>query len=165
MASPSIPSTSIPSFGGIIEAFKAALQRSDLPHIADYLPQPKDLIKLLHVEMEFRLKTGDRHPLVLLQPGNLAGMYRKQGDVIKAENMAREFVERIRRMPALRSQPIVVDGLMQYGNEVRQRRSGTEAEGLYREALPYARERPQGNEKNFEELEKRLTELQKKRSR
>ena len=110
----------------------------------------------------FRRHLGDRHPLVLLQLGNLAGMYRQQGDVVKAENTAREFLDRIRLIAVLRSQPIVVDGLMQYGDEIRQRRTATEAAGLYREALQYARERPQGNEKNIEGLEKRLAGLQNK---
>ena len=68
----------------------------------------------------------------------------------------------IRPMPALRSQPIVVDGLKQYADEVRQRRGGNEAEALYREALQYARERPQGNEKSIKELEQRIAELRKK---
>ena len=110
----------------------------------------------------FRRHLGNRHPLVLLQLGNLAGMYRQQGDLVKAENTAREFLELIRPMPALRSQPIVVDGLKQYADEVRQRRGGNEAEALYREALQYARERPQGNEKSIKELEQRIAELRKK---
>ena len=48
---------------------------------------------------------------------------------------------------------MVVDVLIQYAEAVRQRRSVAEAEGLYREALQYARERPQGNEKHIEFLE------------
>ena len=85
-------------------------------------------------------------------------MYRQQGDPVKAEATAREFLELIRPMPALRSQPIVVDGLMQFAEEVRRRRGGVEAEGLFREARLHARERPRGNEKSIELLEHRLAE-------
>ena len=114
----------------------------------------------LNVMGVFRRNLGHRHPLIVLQLGNLAGMYRRQGDLVKAQKTATEFLELIRPMPALRSQSIVVDGLMQYADEVRQRRSVTEAGDLYREALQYARERPQGNEKNVESLKKRLTEME-----
>ena len=115
----------------------------------------------LNVLTVFRRHLGDRHPLVLIQLGNLAGLYRKQGDQIKAEKTIKEFLELVRPMPALRSQAMVVDGLMQYADEVRQKRSNPEAEALYREALQYAREKPQGNEKNVEGLEKRLAGLRK----
>ena len=110
----------------------------------------------------FRHHLGNRHPFVALQLGNLAGLYRQRGELVKAGNTAAEFMDLIRPMPALRSQPIVVDGLMQFADEVRNRRSPVEAEGLYREALQYARERPQGNEKNIDGLERRLSELSKK---
>jgi tetratricopeptide (TPR) repeat protein len=110
----------------------------------------------------FRRQLGNRHPLVMLQMGNLAGLYRKKGDLVRAEKTAREFLELVRPMPAFRSQAIVVDGLTQYADEVRRRRSPVEAESLYREALLYARERPQGNEKNIQNLEKRLMELDRK---
>ena len=39
-------------------------------------------LKVLNV---LRRHLGNRHPLVLLQLGNLAGLYRKQGDLVKAE--------------------------------------------------------------------------------
>jgi hypothetical protein len=49
------------AFGGVIEAFEAALKRGEQPRIADYLPRPDDvavLVELLHVELEFKLKNG-----------------------------------------------------------------------------------------------------------
>ena len=52
----------------------------------------------------FRRHLGPRHPLVLFQLGNLAGLYRKQGDMVKAEKTLVEFLELIRPMPAFRSQ-------------------------------------------------------------
>jgi tetratricopeptide (TPR) repeat protein/tRNA A-37 threonylcarbamoyl transferase component Bud32 len=103
-----------------------------------------------------RRHLGGRHPLVVFQIGNLAGLYRQQGDLIKAEATIREFIELVRPIGAYRSQAFVVDAIVQYGDEVRQRRSAAEAEPLYREALLYARERPQGNEKNIATLEMRL---------
>ena len=48
---------------------------------------------------------------------------------------------------------------MQFADIVRQR-DPAEGHSLYREALEYARERPQGNEKVIDALEKRLAELE-----
>jgi tetratricopeptide (TPR) repeat protein len=106
-----------------------------------------------------RKHLGNRHPLILLQLGNLAGMYRSMGDFPKAEQMVKEALEGARTLPLLRTQPICVDFMLQYGDEIRNRRSPAEARAVYGEALRYARERPQGNEKNIAALEQRLAEL------
>ncbi|MEZ6060745.1 MAG: serine/threonine-protein kinase [Planctomycetaceae bacterium] len=95
-----------------------------------------------------RQSLGHEHPLVIMQLANLAGLYRKQGDMVNAEKTILEFANLVRPVPAFRSQPVVVDALMQYGDEVRRMRSKEEAESLYREALLYAHERPDGNERN-----------------
>jgi len=105
-----------------------------------------------------RRHLGNRHPLTLLQLGNLAGLYRQKGDWVSAEQVGKEALGAIRALPGFQGQPAVVDFIMQYGDEIRKRRSGAEAAALYHEALRYALTRPQGNEKNISALEQRLAE-------
>jgi hypothetical protein len=90
--------------------------------------------------------------------GNLAGLYRQKGDLPKTIKIGWEMLELIRPKPAFRSQPIVVDSMIQFADIIRQR-DPAEGENLYREALRYARERPHENEKNLSVLEKRLEDL------
>lgn len=110
----------------------------------------------------FRRHLGNQHPLVLIQMGNLAGLYRQKGDGVKAERTLQDVLQMVRPVPSLRTQPMIVNAMIQYADEIRQKRSTVEAEGLFREALQYARERPQGNEKNLEDLEKRLPSIESK---
>ena len=136
----------------VVELMKAELDRNS----GRFDKAEAGYVKVLNL---LRRHLGNRHPLVMLQMGNLAGLYRKKGDWGKTEQTAKELLELLRTMPVLRSQSAAVNGMMQYADEVRTRRSAAEAESLYREALQYARERPQGNEKNIEALEGRLAEL------
>jgi eukaryotic-like serine/threonine-protein kinase len=102
-----------------------------------------------------RRHLGKGHPLVLIQMGNLAGLYRQKGDLPKTIKIGWEMLELIRPTPSFRSQPVIVDAMMQFADIIQQR-DPAEGESLYREALQYARERPHGNEKNLSVLEKRL---------
>jgi tetratricopeptide (TPR) repeat protein len=106
-----------------------------------------------------RKHLGNRHPLVILQVANMAGLYRKRGDLINAEKTMQAFLELVRPLPAFRSQPLVVDALMQYADGLRTHRSIVQAEALYREALQYANEQPLGNETNVASLNQRLADL------
>lgn len=100
---------------------------------------------------------GDRHPIVGMYYGNLAGLYRAMGNLDAAERAARSGLEIIRTTP-IRNSPIVVDGIMQYGDGVRVR-DRTQAAELYREALRYAREWSHVNQANIKALESRLAEI------
>lgn len=117
---------------------------------------------IYHKVLTFARKhLGNSHPLVILQVANMAGLYRKRGDLTNADKMMREFQELVRPLPAIRSQPMVVDALMQYADGVRIHRTAAEAATLYREALQYANEQPAGNEKNLVALKERLDHLPK----
>lgn len=135
----------------VVEILNAERQRK----ARQYVQAEAGYLKALALS---RRHLGNRHPLVLIQMGNLAGMYRAMGDMPKTERIARELLEQIRPMPAFRSQPVIVDAMMQFGDIIR-KRDVVEAKSLYEEALRYGRERPKDNEKNITHIEKRLNEL------
>src|SRR5262249_6049450 len=104
-----------------------------------------------------RRHLDSKHPLIGLQVGNLAGVYRQKGDLVMAERMIREGID-IARPTALRSLRMVVDAIKQLADYVA-KRDRKEAEALYREALRYARERPEENADNIRKIEAKLEEL------
>ncbi len=89
---------------------------------------------------------------------NMVGMYRAHGDVERGEPLLREILDILRVSPPMRSLPVFVDGMLQYGDFLRQR-STEEALAIHVEALQFARERPGENAKSIQALEQRLKEF------
>jgi len=102
---------------------------------------------------------GPRHHIVVMHMANMVGMYRAHGDVQRGEPLLREMIDILRTSPPMRSLPVFVDGMLQYGDFLRQR-SSKEASAMYAEALQFGRERPKENEKTLQTLEQRLRELE-----
>jgi tetratricopeptide (TPR) repeat protein len=113
-----------------------------------------------HQVMEHSKKyLGPRHPLVLIQVGNLVGTYRAKGDLDTAIRLGYEALEWGRELP-LRSAPGMVKVLREFADMVRPRDPNAATE-LYAEALKYARERPADNADQIAALEALLAELNK----
>jgi tetratricopeptide (TPR) repeat protein len=107
-----------------------------------------------------RRHLGPRHPLVALHLGNMTGMYRAQNNIAKAEPYLREALEIVRALPAMRSAPVVVDGMLQYGDYLRLQQRTEQAKALYSEALQFARARAEDNVQQIQKLEERLAAME-----
>lgn len=87
-----------------------------------------------------RRKLGDRHPIVAMILGSLAGLLRQKYDLVNAEKAIREALD-IGRNSLLRWHPLMIDALIQLADHVKDRDGGKEAEQLLREALAAAQRR------------------------
>lgn len=104
-----------------------------------------------------RRHLGDHHPLTMMQLLNMAGLYRKTGDMVAAEQTLRQALPGLRVSP-VRSKPLVVDAFGQLADHVRTR-NPAEAKALYEEFLTWARERPEENAANIQKLQKQIEEI------
>lgn len=105
---------------------------------------------------------GARHPLTILQMGNLVGLVNKSGDQARALKLARELLDIIRHIPNLRSQPMIIQQMIYYADVAKTLGDPALAKQGYQEAWQFASERPQGNEKNLEILQGRFRDNQMK---
>ncbi|MBL8823891.1 MAG: serine/threonine protein kinase [Planctomycetia bacterium] len=105
---------------------------------------------------------GARHPLTILQMGNLVGLVNKSGDISRALRLARELMDIIRHNPNLRSQPMIVQQMIYYADVAKMLGNLALAQQGYQEAWKFASERPLGNEKNLQELKGRFRDNQMK---
>lgn len=105
-----------------------------------------------------RAHLGPRHPIVVLHLWNMAGLYRKMGDSTRAQRVVSEIRERLRSLPGIRSAPANLDGLAQFGDALRDV-DAERAREVYREALQYARERPEPNRDMIDRIERSLASL------
>jgi len=108
---------------------------------------------------EARRLLGPRHPTIVLHLWNMAGLYRKMGAGERAEQVISELRDIVKVLPAVRSSPANVDGLMQYGDALRGVQRDDDARVVFSEALQYAQERPDANAKVIGMLEQRLAEV------
>ena len=78
------------------------------------------------------------HPLYLVLRGDYAGLLNAMGDKQKADAEFRKVMELGRRSP-IRWHPVMIEGLMKYGDELRDRGDTQEAKKVYLEAMEVAR--------------------------
>lgn len=117
-----------------------------------------------------RHQFGPKHSRALLQQANMVGLYRKayvteQATARRLHCLARglalmrELRVLLRDNRLMRSQPLFVNALLQYGDYFRYlEKNETEAVAVYQEALRHARERPQANQASMHALAQRLQE-------
>lgn len=86
-----------------------------------------------------RRQLGSQHPMYALMLANLAGTQRQAGNLVEAEKNIRETIS-IARRSSMRSQPNMLDILIQFADGLRGRQDYTEAESVYREAIQYGGE-------------------------
>jgi tetratricopeptide (TPR) repeat protein len=102
-----------------------------------------------------RRHLGPRHPMTVMHMANMAGMYRQAGDTAKLLPIARDALDAVRTLPAMRSLPVLVDAIIQYG-DILTTQSPDDAPAVFAEALRFARERPPENAGNIQKLEQRI---------
>lgn len=83
-------------------------------------------------------------------------MVKKTGDFDRALTLARELQEIIRPIHYFRSQPMFVEGMIHFCDELMIRKKNSEASDGYHEAMKFALERPNDNQKNIAELTMRF---------
>jgi tetratricopeptide (TPR) repeat protein len=105
-----------------------------------------------------RRKVGDRHPIIGLLLGSLAGVLKEKGDLPGAEKAIREALDIGRHSP-LRWHPQMIEGLVPLADALVARGDIQEAEKLYREALEIARYRLTKKDRLYQEAVAKFTKL------
>lgn len=101
---------------------------------------------------------GSNHPMIVLHLWNMAGLYRKLEDRAGAERVISDVRTILKSSAALRSTPMNVDAITQYGDAL-QLVGDKRCRDVYTEALGYAKERPGANARFLVGLEQRLADL------
>ncbi|MFO0944238.1 MAG: hypothetical protein U0930_26310 [Pirellulales bacterium] len=105
-------------------------------------------------------QVGDTHPLMAIHQWNMAGFYRKFGQMQKAESMILVVREIACNVPAVRSSPLHLDGLKQYADALVEHNRKTEAAEIYSEVLRFARERTSQNLELIHYVQKQLDAIE-----
>ncbi len=90
-------------------------------------------------------EVGEDHPVMAVHRWNMVGLYRKFGQLDKAEKMITTIRNSLRNLPGVRSSDANLDSLRQYAEALVERNRMLDAIQVYSEILEYANERPSQN--------------------
>ncbi len=104
-------------------------------------------------------QVGESHPLIAIHRWNMAGFYRKFGQMDKAEAMVLAVRRGAKNIPAVRSSPVHLDGLKQYAEALVEHNRRPEAAEIYLEILRFARERASQHGELIKLVQQQLDQL------